>query len=274
MKRWMIPAALACVALLRNPLEAQAPTAAFEVVSVKLDSNPAAQMGIRPVMGNRFSAVMTAKALIMVSYGARGSLLENQVVGAPSWTGTDRYEINATFDGPITSTGSSSADRLMAMIRTLLADRFKLRLHTETRQVPVFDLVMANADSQPGPRLVKAPGTCVRVSGALPANVDFSTLCGFKPTAGGTLLAKGIDLGDLASALSQRPEVQRIVHNRTGLAGDYDVDLEYTPFAGGDAQPGPGLTTALREQLGLTLRSATGPVEMFVVDSVERPAPD
>ena len=254
----------------RLPLGAQAP--AFEVVSVKPDLNPAAQMGIRPVVGNRFSAVVTVNVLIAVAYGERSALLDSQIAGAPSWAATDRFEINATFDGPITAVPGGPPVRLMSMIRSLLADRFKLRIHPETRQVPVYDLVVASADGGLGPRLTKALGTCVRVSGALPANVDFSALCGFKRVGPTLITAKGLDLDGFAGELSRRPDVQRVVRNRTGLNGEFDLELEYVPL--GDAQAGPDLTTALRDQLGLALRSTTGPVEVQVIDAVERPTPD
>ena len=251
------------------------PPAAFEVASVRLDVNPGAQMGIRPVVGNRFSAVMTVKALIAVAYGASGALLDSQVADVPSWAGADRFEINATFDGPITTVPGGPPVRLMSMIRSLLEDRFKLRIHRETRQVPVYDLVLADADGRRlGPRLTRAPGTCIRVSGALPANVDFSTLCGFKRVTATLISAKGITLDTLAGALSSRQDVQRVVRNRTALEGEFDLELEYTPFSAGDPQPGPGMSTAMRDQLGLALRPAAGPVEVFVIENVERPTAD
>jgi uncharacterized protein (TIGR03435 family) len=276
MKRWIVPFALASVALDGlAPITAQAPEAVFDVVSVKPDVNPAAQIGIRPVVGNRFSAVITVNLLIAVAYGERSTLLDGQVVGAPSWAATDRYEINATFDGPITAERGGPPVRLMSMIRTLLADRFKLKIHKETRQMPVYDLVLASADGRLGPRLTKPPGTCVRVSGALPANVDFSALCGFKRVGPTLITAKSIDLDSFAGELSRRSDVQRVVRNRTALTAEFDLELEYAPLSGGgDPQAGPGLTTALHDQLGLALRSTSGPVDVHVVDSLERPTPD
>lgn len=257
------------------PISAQAP--AFEVVSVKPDANPAAQIGIRPVFGNRFSAVITVNLLIAVAYSERSALLDSQVVGAPSWAATDRYEINATFDGPMgTAANEGSPDRLMAMVRRMLTDRFKLRIHKETRESPVYDLVVANADGRLGPRLTKPPGTCLRGSGALPPNFDFSTSCGFKRVGPTLITAKSIDLDTFATQLSRGADVGRLVRNRTALAGEFDVEFEYVPLAAAAADPqaGPGLATALRDQLGLALRPATGPMDVFVVDGVERPTPD
>lgn len=275
MKPLTLVAALA-FALLAGHAPISAQDAAFEVVSVKPDVNPGAQMGIRPVFGNRFSAVITVNLLIAVAYGERSTLPDHQVVGAPGWAATDRYEINATFDGPIgTAANEGSPDRLMSMVRRMLADRFKLRIHKETRQMPVYDLVVANADGRLGPQLTRPPGTCVRGKGALPPNFDFSTSCGFKRVGPTVITAKSIDLDTLASELSRRPDLGRLVRNRTGLTAEFDVELEYAPLAAaGDPLAGPGLTTVLRDQLGLALRSATGPVEVFVIDGVERPTPD
>jgi uncharacterized protein (TIGR03435 family) len=247
--------------------------AAFEVVSVKPDQNPAAQIGVRPVVGNRFSAVITLNLLIAVAYGERSTLLESQVVDAPSWAATDRYEFNATFEGTMASVPGGPPDRLMSMVKRMLAERFKLRIHQETRQVPVYDLVVADPAGRLGPRLTNPPGACVRVGGALPANFDFSTSCGFKRFGPTVITAKAITLETFAGALGQQPDVKRVVRDRTGLAGEFDLALEYVPLSA-DPQSGPGLTTALRDQLGLSLRSSTGPVEVFVVDGLERPAAD
>lgn len=88
-------------------------------------------------------------------------------------------------------------------------------------------------------------------------------------------------LDEFASGISTRADIQRVVRNRTGLAGKFDLDLEYAPDAGvpGDPQPAPafattGLSTAMKEQLGLRLESAKGPVDVVVIDHVERPTPD
>lgn len=245
MKPLTVVAVFAFALLARNAqVSAQDPV--FEVVSVKPDANRAAQIGIRPVFGNRFSAAITVKLLIAVAYGERSTLPDNQVVGAPSWAASDRYEINATFDVPMTSMSGGPPDRLMSMVRRMLADRFKLRIHKETRQLPVYDLVVADAAGR-----------------------------GFKRVGPTLITAKSIDLDTLAEELSRRPDLGRLVRNRTGLTDEFDVELEYAPLAAaGDPQAGPLLPTALRDQLGLGLRSTTGPVDVFVVDGLERPTPD
>ena len=99
-------------ALLARNAQVSAQDPVFDVVSVKPDANPSAQIGIRPVFGNRFSAAITVQLLIAVAYGERSTLPDHQVVGAPSWAASDRYEINATFDGPMTSVPGGPPDRL------------------------------------------------------------------------------------------------------------------------------------------------------------------
>jgi uncharacterized protein (TIGR03435 family) len=118
-------------------------SATFEVVSVKKSTDPAAPLKAR------------------------------QMGGGPSWLDTDKFEINATFDGPVAIAPNSPPVRLLAMERALLADRFKLRVHQETRQLPVFDLVRSRADRL-GPRLVKSDGACLPLPSTPAPVTDFA----------------------------------------------------------------------------------------------------
>src|SRR5688572_6493876 len=128
----------------------QFPTASFDVASVKRDINPSAQMGIRPVNASgRVSAIMTVRALIQVAYGYPLALLDGQVVGGPAWVSDDRFEINAVASPPL-STPDGRPVRLLAMMRALLEERFKLRLRKDTRQMPVYDLVVSRQDGRLG----------------------------------------------------------------------------------------------------------------------------
>ena len=140
-------AALAVVAAGVLPqLHAQSPpaplpvTAAFEVVSVKRMTDPSVQIGARQMGGGRLFAVFTVRTLVQLAYGYPDTLIDAQVVGGPSWIDTDRFEINATYEGPVAVAPNSPPVRLLAMERALLADRFKLNVHEETRQLGVFDL--------------------------------------------------------------------------------------------------------------------------------------
>ena len=257
-------------------LMAQAPAAlpvaaTFEVVSVKRVTDPSVQLGARTMGGGRLSAVLTVRALVSLAYGYPDTLRDVQIVGGPSWMSTDRFEINATFEGPVAVAPNSPPVRLLAMERALLADRFKLKVHTETRQLPVFDLVLSRPDRL-GPRLVKSDGSCLALPSTSAPIADLAPYCGVKRSVPGAMSAKGIAIARFALLISFLPDVQRVVRDRTGLTEAFDIDLEFarTP-ADQDLAP---LMTALKEQLGLELKVATGPVDVIVIDHVEPPSPD
>jgi len=223
--------------------------------------------------GGRLSAVLTVRALVALAYGYPDTLRPAQLVGGPSWLDTDKFEINATFDGPVAIAPNSPPVRLLAMERALLADRFKLQVHQETRQLPVFDLVRSRADRL-GPRLVKSDGSCLPLPGTPAPVTDFAPYCGVKRSVPGAMAAKGIQLSRFALLISFLPDVQRIVRDRTGLTDTYDVEIEFARDAATNTQGAPPITTALKEQLGLELKPATGPVSVIVIDHVEPPTPD
>jgi uncharacterized protein (TIGR03435 family) len=235
---------------------------AFEVASVKRAMEPGMIYGIRPVdASGRFYAVITVYDLFRIAYGSPLALVESQVAEAPAWVKNDRFEITAKIDGPL------DQNRLGAMIRALLADRFQLRVRKEVRQLPVFDLVLDGG--QPGPKLRPANGQCTSIFAD--AKPDFTRTCGFKRFTSTAISALGISLDGLASGISTRPEVQRVVRNQTGLTGTFDFDLEFMPEP--DA-PAAAFFTAFREQLGLRFQPATGPLDAYVIERIEPPAPD
>jgi uncharacterized protein (TIGR03435 family) len=257
--------------------EAPAPlpvSATFEVTSVKRVTDSSAQIGARSISGGRLSAVFTVRTLVQLAYGYPETLRDAQLVGGPSWIDTDRFEINATFDGPIAIAPNSPPVRLLAMERALLADRFKLKVHQETKQLPVFDLVRSRADGRLGPGLVKSDGSCLPLPSSAAPIADLTPYCGVKRSVPGAMTAKGIALSRFALLISFLPDVQRIVRDRTGLTDSYDLDIVFARDAAVDTQGPPPIMTALKEQLGLELKPATGPVSVIVIDSVERPSPD
>lgn len=249
-------------------------SATFEVASVKRVTDPAAQPGARQMGGGRFSAVLTVRMLVQLAYGYPDTLINAQLVGGPSWIDTDRFEINATYDGPIAIAPASPPVRLLAMERALLADRFKLKLHQETRSLSVFDLVRSRADGRLGPRLKPSSGSCLPLP-ATPAPIaDYTPYCGIKRSTPVAMSAKGIPLSRFALLLSFVPDVQRIVRDRTALADTFDLDIDFAAVGSAEARDLPPITTALKEQLGLELRAATAPVTVIVIDAVEPPTPD
>jgi uncharacterized protein (TIGR03435 family) len=170
------------------------------------------------------------------------------------------------------------------MLRNLLADRFQLTAHAETREFPVFALVRARRDGTLGRGLQRRTAACtpglVGPARLTPRSSDRRTCGG---NAGpGFLVANGATMENITSGLAELvPGINRIVVDRTGLTGMFDIDLRWTPDSpvtfGGQVVPpfdgnAPSLFTAIREQLGLKLESTRAPVDVLVIDRVERPS--
>jgi len=238
---------------------------AFEAASVKPSQPGETSVRMLALPGGRLSVSNTPlRLLIRNAY----NVLDLHIVNEPDWINTERFDIDAT------STGNPTQPQIQAMLRRLLADRFKLTAHTETRELPIYALVMARSDRRPGPRL-RAAEPCVRTPADSPPPQPpppGSVPCGF--TVGpGRGAARGVTMGAFASSLSS--QVGRVVQDRTGLAGNFDLELEYTPVgASTTAADGASIFTALSEQLGLKLEPQRAPVEVLVIDRVERPGPD
>lgn len=236
----------------------QAETARFEVVSVKPNNSP--EPGGRNALepGGYQGIGVTLRRMIALAYMPIPNSL---IVGGPSWLGTDRFDVRATF------AGSPPREQLQQMMRTMLAERFKLRTHLETRPARIFALVIERPGVL-GPSLRPAEIDCANRAARQPGQ----PWCSFQYTDG-LLRGAGVTLDQVAGEL----DAGRIVVNRTGLTGRYDVELRWTPnpAAVSDAADAPpGLATALREQLGLRLQPDNAPFEHLVIDSAERPEPD
>lgn len=255
----IVPAAfvvLSTAALLAQSPRQGAP--AFEVVSVKVNTSgdPSLRLDIQP--GGRFVAAnIPLKQFIRAAY----TLQLHQIVDAPSWVDSERFDITAISDRDLSvSTPWTPGGRyavVQLMMQSLLADRFKMASHTEERQAQGYELVLQRTGGQS--RLTPAKGPCQ-------AN------CGMRPGAG-TLAARGIPIPTLAEFLSQ--VTGRLVIDGTGLAGTFDLDLRWTPEA--QLRPdseAPSIFTALQEQLGLRLDARRAPLTVLVIDSIDRPTPD
>ena len=250
--------------------------AAFEVASVKANpSDAAAEAIVLQPDGVRFTA-FPLRTLIAIAYRSEAIQRFDQLVGAPPWIASERFDIVAKAREPDVQGGIQN--RLPAMLRTLLRDRFRLRLHPETRDMPAFALVIVRRDRRLGPGFNESTIDCSRNGAGAPAtNTEQEHWCGIR-AAGGVITGHAVDAAELAGNLSGYPAVDRHVTDRTGLAGRYDFRLEYSPafLQQGDAvqNPGPSLFTALTEQLGLALQPETVPLPVLVIDNVERPTPD
>lgn len=210
--------------------------------------------------------------LIKSAYGVD----DNQITGAPKWSNSQRFGIEAKMDSDTTATLSKlSGDQLQLahrqMLQALLADRFKLTLHTETKDLPVFALVIAKG----GPKIHEAKSGDASANGAKNAAGE-ATGPHMMRFGGGRIEAQGVPINSLANGLSQ--QLGRKVLDKTGLKGNYDYTLEWTPdqvhTEGTEDSSGPSIFTAIQEQLGLKLESRTAPVDILVIDHVEMPSPN
>ena len=253
---------------------------AFEVASVKENnSGPAAGQSLNGEGGTIVVTNMTVPDLITRAYQIQGF----QIVGGPEWIPNDRFDITAKAGRDLPPTGFDGVAPAMLMMRALLEDRFRLVVRRESREMPIYALVVARADGQPGAGLRRSQNDCAALikatggRGGIPAGPEGRPRCGLTGRSG-MIMAGGYPMSQLVRFLA--PQVQRVVIDRTGLSGDWDFDLTFTPLqiaAGANAPLDTNTTslfTALREQLGLKLEPARAPVDVLVIDSVERPTPD
>jgi uncharacterized protein (TIGR03435 family) len=241
----------------------------FEVTSVKPSTAVDRQimMVLRP--GGRFtSRNIPLRLLIRTAY----QLQDDQIVDAPDWVRTDRFDILATAGG------APEMREAVELLKSLLADRFKLRVHTDRRALPVYNLVRGDkSDVAPGFKPTECPPPEDDLRQAQP--------CASISNPPGRLILRGMPVAQFQAFLS--PVVNRVVVDRTGLDGRYDIDLRFTPdrppAASGSAAPDraaaadpdvPTIFTAMQEQLGLKLESGRAVVDVLVVDDVNRPEPD
>ena len=221
--------------------------------------------------GGRFHLVnMDTQTLILIAYRTGTQLFPSQLIGAPAWTSTEFYDITAKVADDLAGKPLPELFRLQPLLlQSLLEDRFKLKAHRESREMPRYRLVLARTDGALGPQLKKADVDCA----VTPQR------CGIQ-AAPGRFTAGSVPISALISFLA--PNQQRVVVDNTGLEGRYSITLEWTPDRaplplGGDTPPPsdkPPLTTALQDQLGLKLEPERGPVDVIVIDHVERPTED
>jgi bla regulator protein blaR1 len=229
--------------------------------------------------GGRFTATNnTLRALILNAYGIFAS--PYLLVGGPAWIDSERYDVDAKAEAsaiPASASNKVLWEKTRLMLRTLLAERFQLSIRRETKEMPVYELVVAKN----GPKLRRSDQDCD--ASATPCH-GFSG----NPTR---LSGSAVDMSDLALMLSTYSD--RPVLDKTGVQGNFDIKLQWNPFAArtqpaedvqrspqAEAREGrnpdldslPALFNALEQQLGLRFESRKGPVETYVIDHVERPS--
>ena len=251
----------------------------FEVASIKPTAETGFRTGIQMVPGGglRVSGA-TLKMLLTIAYDVR----EFQIVGGPGWISSDRYDIMAKPAGSGSDTQASelgqmtdaemktAREQLQQRLQALLAERCQLAIHRETKEQSVYALLVGKGGPKIQPVETKTAGGPPRMM-----------------MGHGMVNGQGVELQMLATALSN--QLGRPVLDRTGLTGRYDIRLQWTPDPGQSMTPlggpppgvqappppdpnGPSIFAAVQEQLGLRLESQRGPVEMIVIDRVEKPS--
>jgi uncharacterized protein (TIGR03435 family) len=252
---------------------------AFEVASIKRDVSvqPGPQYRIFPGFTVQRA---TLRDLVKLAY----FIHDFQVSGGPGWINSDRYNIEAKAEAPPAFNQEYRVLQLRRL-QTLLQDRFKLVLHRETKELPVYELTVAKSSPTSPP-----PNCIQRDPGDLPTIAPGKTVmdyCGFGGFGRGQYQASSGSMPELADALAL--PLGRTVVDKTGITGRFRIQLAFAPDtstsafpdAGGPGRPaeaapptdrGPDIFTAIREQLGLKLESGKGPVEVLVIDHVEKPS--
>ena len=259
---------------------------AFEIASIR----PSAPNAPRGGFGVSPSGLFRAEGLSLVeliqgAYSSGLPLYRFQITGGPDWMDTARFDINAT-----SSIRNATPAQTMQMVKALLVDRFKLVAREEMKDGPTYLLNVLSRDGKLGPKMRPSSVACP-VPGATPpapASPDAFARCVYN-VGYGTLTARGATTARLALSLANFYGIGRLVIDRTGLTGAFDMDMEWAPLVQfrqpGNLDPptdaaerpvnnGPTIFVALREQLGLSLDPGRGPVSTVVVERAERPSSD
>jgi uncharacterized protein (TIGR03435 family) len=263
------------VLMLQDPKAPQ-----FEVASIKPSAPDARGIYIRTSPGGTVTVTnMPLKELMTLAW----RIQPFQVSGAPPWLDSAHWDISAKAET------TPKQGELQLMLQALLADRFQLLTHHETKELPIYALVLARKDGKLGPTMTEAKeGGCTKFDPTQPRTPPEPGKppvlnCGQQMMGFRNLSAVSIPIANMVPMLSRM--LGRTVIDKTGLTGNYDITMEWTPD---DAQlsmlppdvprppppdnPGPSIFTALQEQLGLKLESQKGPVDILVVDRVEKPS--
>lgn len=238
---------------------------AFDVASVKQNKSDSGNSWTNEPSDGYSARNVPLKQLIMNAYGI---MLDSEVLGLPKWTDSARFDIDAKMDSKTITAirdlpGEQQREQRRLMLQTLLQDRFKLTVHHESKELPIFALVVAKNGFK-----LKEVGANIQSEGAMSIGP-------------GVFTSSGISISKACGYLSEI--VQRPITDRTGITGKYNVVLHWdrdenygAAIPGNSAvqqgESGPSIFSALQEQLGLKLESTKGPVDTIVIDHVEMPS--
>jgi uncharacterized protein (TIGR03435 family) len=271
---------------------AQQPVLQFEIASIKPNTSGDQQSKEAMLPGGRYVATnVTLRFLIQTAFERSPmnmGLALFEFEGGPDWIRTDRFDVNAK------AAASVPVQQVRAMLQTLLAERFHLRVHNETRQKPIYRMVLADKNPALGKQLRRSDADCGHTigdpfRGIVPGETYACGYFGPSPTAGSRAgfayqAFRGMTMEDLARRLQQF--LGRPIVDGTGLTGYFDGTMEWTreivmpppppgvpnPYSGGD--PLPSIFSVLPDQLGLKLESQRGAADVLVIDRAERPTPN
>jgi uncharacterized protein (TIGR03435 family) len=269
----IVGAAARCLCLAQPPVEPR-----FRMASIAVNTSDEKSGGCCRIQpdGQVIAKNVTLRQLIQSAF-QRHAFDDRVIAGAPPWADTTRFDITAKATSVPSFDANGLAPQLQAMLQDLLAERFKLKIRTTTDELPIYALVIANGKADLGPRLHRVDVDCgavmaAMIRGEMPA----------KPTCAiasypGRLVVAALPMPAIASLLSK--SVDRMVVDRTGLTGRFDLELEAVEIR----PPGPfgpsyrpsdtkqSIFSSLPEQLGLELKPVAGKVETLVIEHVEKP---
>jgi uncharacterized protein (TIGR03435 family) len=236
------------------------PSKMFDAASVRQNTSGEQGGGTSSGSGHMTTRNASLRSLLLHAF----PIQETQLVGGPGWLDSDRFDVVAKAAGK-----TPDAD-LRVMLQNLLVERFSLKMHVETRSLPIYALALAHEDGRLGPDL--HPGT----TGRYPGEIAYTG--GGLSAAGQSMVMRGATMPELAASLSAK--LERTVVDRTGLDGRFELELRYTMpdgpamTASDPAGRAPDLFTALQEQLGLKLEATRAPIDVLVIDGAEHPTND
>jgi len=255
-------------------IHAQTPAPHLEVATVR-PSDPAKEhLGLYWRQPNGFKCEgMTLRGLISNAYAVTGSSVKGLIVGGPAWMASQAFDVQVKVDLSTVARWSKLSQNAVdeerrSVLRELLAERFQLKLHRESREMAAYALTVVKGGSK-----LQSPVEETNLSAGVPkSRINFY--------GRGHIQGHFATLGNLSRSLAGEPEIAgRPVIDKTSLTGQYDFTLQWASFDPGFAaaptdpsEQGPSLFTALKEQLGLKLKSEKDQIEVIVVDSVEKPS--
>ena len=275
LERRLVAAAITCaVCVAVAPVheaaigQAQSSEPTFEVASVKRRTSRSPQVGLDISRGQVRATNVSLTLLIRQAY----EVMDSQIVSAPAWTASDRFDVVAKAPE-----GTTDIDAMRAMLRSLLRDRFQLAARFDTREMPVYALVRAREDGRLGDMLRLSSDGCGGQTQPPPGTFDDWNPCGVMMRAGQMNIGSQ-PMKEIVRLLSSL--VGRTILDVSGITGQVQMRLRYQPGGLGAAVPAagadeaPNVFTALQEQTGLRLEPRRAPARVLVIDRLEQPSED